>query len=108
MFPVMTASLPDEKAARTRELYDRISLGIVRSLEKRTGVTDVKLLDRKPAGCCTVVARGNGAVATKIQHRISKVKWPAISIPCSRTLHACLRYINSLSRLRGRWKFGIS
>ena len=43
------ASLPDEKAARTRELYDRISLGIVRSLEKRTGVTDVKLLDRKPA-----------------------------------------------------------
>ena len=45
----MTAALPDEKAARTRELYDRISLGIVRSLEKRTGVTDVKLLDRKPA-----------------------------------------------------------
>ena len=40
------SSLPDEKAARTRELYDRISLGIVRSLEKRTGVTDVKLLDR--------------------------------------------------------------
>eukprot|EP00116_Pleurobrachia_bachei_P006948 sb/3467210/ len=45
----MTTTLPDEKAARTRELYDRISLGIVRSLEKRTGVTDVKLLDRKPA-----------------------------------------------------------
>ena len=47
--------LPDEKAARTRELYDRISLGIVRSLEKRTGVTDVKLLDRKPADPARIV-----------------------------------------------------
>lgn len=49
------SSLPDEKAARTRELYDRISLGIVRSLEKRTGVTDVKLLDRKPVDPSRIV-----------------------------------------------------
>ncbi|XP_032217949.1 tubulin polyglutamylase complex subunit 2 isoform X1 [Nematostella vectensis] len=41
------ASLSDQ--GKLRELFDRMTLGIVRSLEKRPGVTDVRLLDRKPA-----------------------------------------------------------
>nr|XP_002740692.2 PREDICTED: tubulin polyglutamylase complex subunit 2-like [Saccoglossus kowalevskii] len=33
----------------TKEMFDRLTMGIVRSLEKRPGVSDVRLLDRKPA-----------------------------------------------------------
>lgn len=34
---------------RARELFDSMTLGVVRSLEKKPGVTDVRLLDRQPA-----------------------------------------------------------
>ncbi|RMX38523.1 hypothetical protein pdam_00020755 [Pocillopora damicornis] len=35
--------------SRVRELFDSMTLGVVRSLEKKPGVTDVRLLDRQPA-----------------------------------------------------------
>lgn len=34
---------------KVRELFDSMTLGVVRSLEKKPGVTDVRLLDRQPA-----------------------------------------------------------
>ncbi|XP_070542797.1 tubulin polyglutamylase complex subunit 2-like isoform X1 [Ptychodera flava] len=33
----------------TKDMFDRLTMGIVRSLEKRPGVRDVRLRDRKPA-----------------------------------------------------------
>ncbi|XP_031551944.1 tubulin polyglutamylase complex subunit 2-like [Actinia tenebrosa] len=35
--------------ARMKELFNKMTLGVVRSLENRPGVTEVRLLDRKPA-----------------------------------------------------------
>ncbi|XP_077989104.1 tubulin polyglutamylase complex subunit 2-like [Glandiceps talaboti] len=40
----------------TREMFDRLTMGIVRSLEKRPGASDVRLLDRKPAERHVVVS----------------------------------------------------
>ncbi|XP_068691129.1 tubulin polyglutamylase complex subunit 2-like [Montipora foliosa] len=41
------ASLSEQN--KVRELFDTMTLGVVRSLEKKPGVTDVRLLDRQPA-----------------------------------------------------------
>ncbi|XP_066021529.1 tubulin polyglutamylase complex subunit 2-like [Pocillopora verrucosa] len=41
------ASLSEQ--SRVRELFDSVTLGVVRSLEKKPGVTDFRLLDRRQA-----------------------------------------------------------
>ncbi|CAH3138250.1 unnamed protein product, partial [Pocillopora meandrina] len=35
--------------SRVRELFDSVTFGVVRSLEKKPGVTDFRLLDRRQA-----------------------------------------------------------
>eukprot|EP00128_Syssomonas_multiformis_P010508 Colp12_sorted_trinity150504_noHs@32522 len=42
-------SMERERTDTIRHLYDRMCMGIITSLEKRPGVTDVKLKERRPA-----------------------------------------------------------